>query len=118
MSDKTQKRMRRCRALRARIHRSGAIRLTVHRTSRHMYAQLIDADNHVLAAASTVDKAIRDECPGYLGNVAAAEIVGKIIAQRGTALGIAKIAFDRSGFLYHGRVKALAEAARKHGLKF
>lgn len=91
-------------------------RLSVHRTLQHMYAQIIEPGaSRVLAAASTLDKDLRE---GKTGNVEAAGLVGKRIAERAIALGIRQIAFDRSGYKYHGRVKALADAARAGGLEF
>jgi large subunit ribosomal protein L18 len=93
-----------------------AVRLTVHRTPRHIYAQVLNAaGDKVLAAASTLDKSLRD---GATGNQAAAAEVGKLIAQRAKDAGVTQVAFDRSGFRYHGRVKSLAEAARENGLEF
>ncbi len=94
----------------------GAIRLTVHRTPRHTYAQLISAEgDRVLASASTLEKDLRS---GSTGNIEAATKVGALIAERGKSQGISAVAFDRSGFKYHGRVKALADAAREAGLEF
>ncbi len=94
----------------------GAVRLTVNRTPRHIYAQIISAGgDQVLAAASTLDKELRS---GATGNVSAASEVGKRIAEKAKAAGVTEVAFDRSGFKYHGRVKALAEAAREGGLEF
>ena len=94
------------------------MRLTVHRTPRHIYAQVIAPDSaKVLASASTVQKSVRDSIKGT-GNCDAAAAVGKLIAERAKEAGIETVAFDRSGFRYHGRVKALAEAAREAGLKF
>ncbi len=96
----------------------GVFRLSVHRTPRHMYAQVIAPDGaHVVAAASTLDKGLRAELAGT-GNRAAAEAVGRLIAERARAAGVEQVAFDRSGFKYHGRVKALADAAREAGLRF
>lgn len=116
--DKKQSRMRRARPTRARIRESGAFRLCVHRTPRHIYAQITSADgSRVLAAASSVEKSIRSGT-GYTGNATAATAVGKAIAEKAKAAGVSKVAFDRSGFRYHGRVKALADAAREHGLEF
>ncbi|EGG30854.1 LSU ribosomal protein L18p (L5e) [Aequoribacter fuscus] len=93
-----------------------AVRLTVHRTPRHIYAQVLNAaGDKVLAAASTLDKSLRD---GATGNQAAAAEVGKLIAQRAKDAGVTQVAFDRSGFRYHGRVKSLADAARENGLEF
>ena len=94
----------------------GAVRLCVNRTPRHIYAQLISpAGDRVIATASTLDKALRE---GSTGNVDAASRVGSLIAERGKAAGVTEVAFDRSGYKYHGRVKALAEAAREGGLEF
>ena len=93
-------------------------RLVVNRTPRHIYAQIISADGgKVLASASTIDKVVRSEGK-YSGNVDAAEAVGTLVAERALEAGVTKVAFDRSGFKFHGRVKALAEAARAKGLKF
>ena len=93
-------------------------RLSVHRTSSHIYAQVISPDSSVVAAASTNEKAVAGMIDGHKGNVAAASVVGKTIAERAKAAGVEKVAFDRSGFKYHGRVKALADAARANGLEF
>jgi len=94
----------------------GATRLSVFRTPRHIYAQVLSADgNQVIACASTVEKAMRKS---VTGNTAAATRVGQLIAERAKAKGVDKVAFDRSGFKYHGRVRALAEAAREGGLEF
>jgi len=96
----------------------GAHRLTVHRTPRHIYAQVISPDgSRTLAAASTLDKSVRDGMSAT-GNSDAATAVGKAIAEKAKAAGVDEVAFDRSGFAYHGRVKALAEAARENGLSF
>lgn len=93
-----------------------AIRLTVHRTSKHIYAQVLDAKGErVLAQASTLDKPLREETTS---NVEAAKKVGALIASRAKDVGVSSVAFDRSGYKYHGRVKALAEAAREGGLEF
>ncbi len=114
--DKKSTRIRRARRARAKIRELGAHRLTIHRTPRHMYAQVISpSGDTVLASASTLDKALRD---GKTGNSDAAAAVGKLIGERAKAAGIEKVAFDRSGFKYHGRVKALADAAREAGLEF
>ncbi|MEX2481357.1 MAG: 50S ribosomal protein L18 [Gammaproteobacteria bacterium] len=116
--DKKATRQRRGRKTRAHIKSLGAARLCIHRTPRHIYAQVIAADNSaVLAAASTVEKDFRAGGV-YGGNVAAATEVGKLVAQRALAAGVSQVAFDRSGFKYHGRVQALADAARETGLKF
>jgi len=101
---------------RMKMRELGAVRLSVHRTPRHMYAQVISPDgDRVLAAASTVEKDLRS---GATGNIDAAARVGALIAARAKAAGVSKVAFDRSGFRYHGRVKALADAAREGGLEF
>ena len=93
-------------------------RLVVNRTPRHIYAQIISNDgSKVLASASTVDKAVRSEVKNS-GNVDAAEVVGTLVAERALEAGVTKVAFDRSGYKFHGRVKALAEAARAKGLQF
>jgi len=116
--DKKSARIRRTRATRARIRLRGVNRLCVHRTPRHIYAQIIAPDSGtVLASASTLDKDIRGEIRNG-GNVEAAAIVGRIISERAKAAGISNVAFDRSGFQYHGRIKALADAARENGLEF
>ena len=108
------------RALKARNHIRdlGVARLTVHRTPRHIYAQVFDSQGaKVLVAASTVQETVSKDLKGT-GNVEAAKAVGREIAERAKAAGISKVAFDRSGFRYHGRVKALADAAREAGLEF
>ena len=116
MNEKTESRLRRARKSRIRMRKSGATRLTVHRTPRHIYAQIISSDGaQVLATASTVEKDLRE---GKTGNAEAAAKVGQLIAERAIAKGIKKVAFDRSGFKYHGRLKALADAAREGGLEF
>lgn len=116
--DKKTSRIRRARRTRAKIRELNVPRLTIHRTPRHIYAQVIAADNQkVLAAASTVQTDIKSGVK-YSGNTDAAAAVGKAIAEKAKAAGVAKVAFDRSGFKYHGRVKALADAAREAGLEF
>lgn len=116
MSDKKETRLRRARRARAKIRELGAARLTIHRSPRHIYAQLISGDGaRVLASASTLDKDLRS---GKTGNADAAKAVGALIAERAKAAGVTQVAFDRSGFKYHGRVKALADAAREGGLEF
>ncbi|MFK7855642.1 MAG: 50S ribosomal protein L18 [Granulosicoccus sp.] len=116
--EKKTSRLRRAKRTRAKIRQLSVPRLTVHRTPRHIYAQVIDADgSSVLAAASTVGKDLRSSLKNG-GNVDAAVSVGKSIAEKATAAGISQVAFDRAGFKYHGRVKALADAARENGLKF
>jgi large subunit ribosomal protein L18 len=118
MSDKNISRMRRAAKTRATIARLKAVRLTVHRTNSHIYAQVIDATgSKVLAAASTVEKEVRSELKNG-GNKDAAAAVGERIAERAKAAGVTAVAFDRAGFAYHGRVKALADAARESGLTF
>jgi large subunit ribosomal protein L18 len=115
--DKKISRIRRSRKARSKIHELGMPRLSVHRTPRHIYAQIISADAKILAAASTVQTDVKSGLKST-GNVQAAVAVGKIIAERAKKAGIEKVAFDRSGFRYHGRVKALADAAREGGLQF
>ena len=116
--DKKASRIRRATRARRKIAELGATRLVVHRTPRHVYAQVIAANgSEVIAAASTVEKAIREQVKNT-GNVDAAKAVGKAVAERALEKGVASVAFDRSGFQYHGRVAALAEAAREAGLKF
>jgi large subunit ribosomal protein L18 len=117
MFDRNSQRLRRARQTRARIAEQAAARLTVHRSNCHIYAQVIDASGgRVLAAASTIEPEARKSARG--GNVKAAAEVGRRIAERATKLGIEAVAFDRAGYKFHGRVKALAEAAREAGLKF
>ena len=117
--DKKVSRMRRATRARAKIRELDVCRLTVHRTPQHMYAQVIAVGNQqVITTASTLEKSVAAEIKGNTGNVAAAAIVGKVIAQRAKEKGIEQVAFDRSGFRYHGRVQALADAAREHGLVF
>lgn len=116
MNAKKQSRIRRARRSRLKMRELGATRLCVTRTPRHIYAQVISADGaKVLAAASTVEKDLR-EATG--GNITSAEKVGTLIAQRATEAGVTEVAFDRGGYQYHGRIKALADAAREGGLKF
>ena len=118
MISKNISRLRRAQATRRRIARLRAVRLSVHRTPRHIYAQIIGPDGGtVLAAASTVQESVRTGLKGT-GNVAAAAAVGKAIAEQARAAGVTQVAFDRSGFRFHGRVKALADAAREAGLEF
>ncbi|MEZ5565603.1 MAG: 50S ribosomal protein L18 [Gammaproteobacteria bacterium] len=116
--NKRGNRLRRARRTRAKIQELGVPRLTVHRTPQHIYAQVIGPDGGtVMAAVSTLQKVVRDSIEGT-GNIAAAAVVGRAIADKAKAAGITRVAFDRSGFQYHGRVKALAEAARENGLEF
>jgi large subunit ribosomal protein L18 len=115
--DKKERRQRRARRTRAQLALQSVPRLTVHRTPRHIYAQIIDPKgNTVVATASTVQKDLRSGLK-YTGNKAAAAAVGKAIAEKAAAKGVQRVAFDRSGFKYHGRVKALADAAREAGLQ-
>ena len=115
---KTQSRLRRARRTRAKIRELGVHRLSVHRTPRHIYAQVLGPDGGtVVAAASTVQKELRGSLD-KTGNVTAAAAVGKLIAEKAKSAGVTRVAFDRSGFRYHGRVKALADAARENGLEF
>lgn len=116
MSAKNDSRLRRARRARARMRTQGVNRLSVHRTPRHIYAQVFaPAGDKVLASASTLDGDLRG---GSTGNIDAAAAVGKLVAERAKAAGIEKVAFDRSGYKYHGRIKALADAARENGLEF
>jgi large subunit ribosomal protein L18 len=116
--DKKTTRLRRARRGRIHIREKGAVRLCVHRTPRHIYAQVISPEgNQVVASASTLDGDVRKDLTST-GGIAAATVVGQVIAERARAAGITRVAFDRSGFKYHGRVKALADAAREHGLEF
>ena len=116
MSAKNDSRLRRARRARTKIRELGINRLSVHRTPRHIYAQVFaPGGDTVLASASTLDKDLRG---GSTGNVTAAAEVGKLIAERAKAAGVEKVAFDRAGYKYHGRVKALADAARENGLEF
>jgi large subunit ribosomal protein L18 len=121
---KKEQRLRRAKQTRARIAKHGGARLTVFRSNLHIYASVLSEDGgKVLASASTAEKEVRAQLgaggmSGKGGNAAAATIIGKRIAEKAKAAGIDKVAFDRSGFAYHGRVKALAEAAREAGLQF
>jgi large subunit ribosomal protein L18 len=116
--EKKAARLRRAAKTRAVIRSLGVNRLTVFRTPRHIYAQVITADgSKVLASSSTLDSSVRASVKGT-GNVDAAKVVGKSLAERAIAAGVTNVAFDRSGFKYHGRVKALADAAREAGLQF
>jgi large subunit ribosomal protein L18 len=120
--DKKASRLRRSRQTRLKIAELGVSRLAVHRTNQHIYASIISGDGtKVLASASTVEKDLRGELSGKSGkggNTEAAALVGKRVAEKAKEAGIETVAFDRGGFRYHGRVKALAEAAREAGLKF
>ena len=116
MIGKKQARLRRARRARMKMRELGVSRLTVNRSPRHIYAQVLSADGaNVLAQASTLDKSLRE---GATGNVEAAAKVGALVAERARAAGIERVAFDRSGYKFHGRVKALAQAARAGGLEF
>lgn len=116
--DKKLSRLRRSKKTRSKIKTLGVNRLSVHRTPKHIYAQVITADgSQVLAEASTVQSVVSSDVK-YTGNVEAATVVGKLIGEKAIAAGIEQVAFDRSGYKYHGRVKALADAAREAGLKF
>jgi large subunit ribosomal protein L18 len=116
--DKKERRQRRAKRTRAKIRQLRMNRLCVHRTPRHIYAQVIASDTgQVVAAASTLTKELRESLKAT-GNSEAAAAVGKLIAERAKAAGIEQVAFDRSGFVYHGRIKALADAAREAGLAF
>ncbi|HOV19678.1 50S ribosomal protein L18 [Ottowia sp.] len=121
MMTKKEQRLRRARQTRIRIAKQGVARLTVNRTNLHIYAAIISGDGaRVLASASTAEAEMRKQlgAAGKGGNVAAAQVIGKRIAERAKAAGVEQVAFDRAGFAYHGRVKALAEAAREAGLQF
>ncbi len=119
--NKKQQRLRRSRQTRSRIGLQEKVRLAVHRSNLHIYASIISGDGtQVLASASTAEKEVRAQLggDGKGGNLAAASLVGQRIAAKAKAAGVEAVAFDRSGFAYHGRVKALAEAAREAGLQF
>jgi large subunit ribosomal protein L18 len=115
--EKRDSRLKRARRGRAKINELRVMRLSVHRTPRHIYAQVFDPQSHVVASASTLQKDVIEGLKGT-GNAEAARAVGKAIAERAKAKGVTRVAFDRSGFRFHGRVKALADAAREHGLEF
>ena len=118
MSDKNIARLRRARQTRYRIRDNGATRLTVHRTNGHIYAQITTpAGDKVIASASSLEKEVRAQMKSG-GNTKAAQLIGQRIAQKAKEKGIEKVAFDRAGYRYHGRIKALADAARAGGLKF
>ncbi len=118
MSIKNNSRLRRAKSTRMHIRKLGVMRLSVHRTGKHLYAQLMSPNgDQVLASASTLQKSVSDGLKGTK-NKAAAAAVGKAIAERAIEAGVTTVAFDRSGFKYHGRVQALADAAREAGLKF
>ena len=113
-----QSRLRRARQTRAKIAELKIVRLTVHRTNSHIYAQVIDnISGKVLTSASSIEPEIRKELPSG-SSIGAAAAIGKRIAEKAKKIGISKVGFDRSGFKYHGRIRALADAAREHGLVF
>lgn len=121
--DKKESRMRRARRTRAKIREMGVYRLSVHRTPQHTYAQVFAPNgSEVVVSASTLDKHVREVLLNggikHRGNIKAAAVVGKLLAERAKEKGVTSVAFDRSGFKYHGRVKALADAAREGGLQF
>lgn len=115
--NKKQSRLRRARRTRRTYIEAGVNRLVVHRTPRHIYAQLINGEGQVVTSASTVEKAIA-QAVGKTGNIDAAKAVGKAVAERAVEKGVEKCSYDRSGFKYHGRIQALADAAREAGLQF
>jgi large subunit ribosomal protein L18 len=116
--DKKTSRLRRASRTRAKIKELEVFRLTIHRTPRHIYAQVLAHDSSkVVASASTLDAEVKKGLKST-GNISAAELVGKAVAERAAKAGVTEVAFDRSGFRYHGRVKALADAARENGLQF
>ena len=116
MSAKNDSRLRRARRARAKMRKLGVTRLSIHRTPRHIYAQVFTpGGDKVLASASTLDKDLRDAAGG---NIAAATKVGQLVAERATKAGVTEVVFDRGSYIYHGRVKALADAAREGGLQF
>jgi large subunit ribosomal protein L18 len=115
--NKNAQRLRRAIPARAKIRQLKAMRLSVHRTPQHIYAQIFDSNSKVLAAATTLQKDVREGLKNT-GNATAAAAVGKAIAEKAKIAGIKQVAFDRSGFKYHGRIKALADAARANGLEF
>ena len=115
--DKKASRLRRATRTRKKLQDLGATRLVINRTPRHTYAQVITADAQVVASASTLEKEVSAQVKNG-GNKEAAQLIGKLVAERAVEKGISKISFDRSGFQYHGRVAALADAAREAGLQF
>ena len=118
MNAKKVSRLKRAKRTRLKIKELGVTRLSVHRTPKHIYAQVVSVlEGKIIASASTVEKGVKDSA-GATGNVKAAEAIGKLIAERAKEAGVSSVAFDRSGFKYHGRVKALADAARENGLQF
>lgn len=117
MDKKKATRLRRSRKARAKMKELKVMRLNVHRTSAHTYAQIIDAENNVVAAVSTLQKSVNEQLKNT-GNIEAASAIGKAIAEKAKEKGVDTVAFDRSGFKYHGRIKALADSAREAGLNF
>lgn len=115
---KKQRRQRKIKRIRSTIAEQGKVRLTVHRTPRHIYAQLFSPQGQTLVTASTLEKQVREQTSNNGGNIAAAAIVGSLIGERAKQASITECAFDRSGFRYHGRIRALADAARSAGLHF
>lgn len=115
--NKNQSRIRRATRTRAKIRSLGVARLSVHKTPRHTYAQVLSADNKVLASVSTLSSDVKSEITNG-SNISAAQAVGKAIAEKSISAGVKTVAFDRSGFKFHGRIKALADSAREQGLEF
>ena len=115
--DKKASRLRRATRTRKKLQELGATRLVIHHTPRHTYAQVISPEAKVIATASTVEKDVASQVKNG-GNVEAAKLIGKLVAERAVEKGVAKVSFDRSGFQYHGRIAALAEAAHEAGLQF
>jgi large subunit ribosomal protein L18 len=116
--NKKDQRLRRAKRGRMKSRELESVRLCIHRTPRHIYAQIISSEGAtVIASASTLDKQVKDKLKST-GNIEAAQLIGKLVAQRAIDAGISEVAFDRAGFKYHGRVKALADAAREGGLQF
>lgn len=116
--NKKDQRLRRAKRGRVKSRELDVVRLCIHRTPKHIYAQIISpAGDKVLASASTLDKQVKGKVKST-GNIEAAQVVGKLVAERAKDAGISEVAFDRAGFKYHGRVKALADAAREGGLQF
>ncbi len=117
--NKRESRLRRAKRTFLKIRELEAIRLCVHKTPRHMYAQIISSDGgKTLACASTLDKELKEKKLKHTGNIDAAKVVGQLLAKRAIEKGIRAVAFDRRGYAYHGRIKALADAAREEGLEF
>ena len=117
--NKKQARIRRSVKTRAKLRRLGKVRLCVYKTPQHIYAQIIsEAGDSVIAAASTVEASVKEKISGHKGNCEAAKVVGQVIAERAKEKGVNEVSFDRSGFKYHGRLKALADTARENGLNF